>query len=120
MLIAQAGAAGSAAVLRRRLPRSGTPGVVSAVSSATGDRPDLGEDVLRPYGREPLPYRLRHRLPSLESGKLVTVYVGPGRAATSSAGVHLRLARAGLIVGLSQTTLGVLWPGPPMPSAADR
>src|SRR5438128_6930731 len=45
------------------------------------------------------------------SGKLVTVYVGPARAATSSAGAHFGLARASLIVGLSQTTLGVLWPG---------
>src|SRR5207244_7368406 len=67
MLIAQAGAAGSAAVLRRRrAPRSGTPGVVSAVSSATGDAPELGEDV-RIVGLEPVaeapPQELRGRRP---------------------------------------------------------
>src|SRR5437879_8019393 len=66
MLIAQAGAAGSAAVLRRRLPRSGTPGVVSAVSSATGDAPELGEDVwivgLEPVAEAP-PQELRGRRP---------------------------------------------------------
>src|SRR5205823_5021307 len=67
MLIAQAGAAGSAAVLRRRrAPRSGTPGVVSAVSSATGDAPELGEDVwivgLEPVAEAP-PQELRGRRP---------------------------------------------------------
>src|SRR5437660_4727965 len=66
MLIAQAGAAGSAAILRRRLPRSGTPGVVSAVSSATGDAPELGEDVwivgLEPVAKAP-PQELRGRRP---------------------------------------------------------
>src|SRR5229473_828731 len=45
MLIAQAGAAGSTAVLRRRAPRSGMPGLVSALSSATGHAPELAEDV---------------------------------------------------------------------------
>src|SRR6202171_6207454 len=50
----------------RRAPRSGTPGVVSAVSSATGDAPELGEDV-RIVGLEPVaeapPQELRGRRP---------------------------------------------------------
>src|SRR2546422_3057760 len=67
MLIAQAGAAGSAAVVRRRrAPRSGTPGAVSAVSSAIGDTPELGEDVwivgLEPVAEAP-PQELRGRRP---------------------------------------------------------
>src|SRR2546427_7119188 len=66
MLIAQAGAAGSAALLRRRAPRSGTPGAVSAVSSAIGDTPELGEDVwivgLEPVAEAP-PQELRGRRP---------------------------------------------------------
>src|SRR6266852_3188953 len=53
MLIVQAGATGSTAVLRRRAPRSGMPGLVSALSSATGHAPELGEDV-RIMGLEPV------------------------------------------------------------------
>src|SRR5216683_3891992 len=81
MLIAQAGDAGSAAVLRRRLPRSGTPGVVSAVSSATGDTPELGEDVrivsLEPVAEAP-PQELRGRRPrpALENEVLAVEEVG--------------------------------------------
>src|SRR5712692_6600325 len=53
MLMAQAGAAGSTAVLRRRAPRSGMPGLVSALSSDTGHAPELAEDV-RVVGLEPV------------------------------------------------------------------
>src|ERR1700682_2366252 len=50
----------------RRAPRSGTPGVVSAVSSAAADAPELGEDVwivgLEPVAEAP-PQELRARRP---------------------------------------------------------